>query len=526
MGFKQRSAALIFPLLSGALAVTLGELGVPAPSSSEPAACNDAYRSSILHCSLADFDNGCSAVCMVGVTTTFDGLKLECSPGYVSTLLGSSLSFAGVKLLCPNPLLGKGSVEPKSVGRSAQATSVPGSRTSTSLTKSSSTIQGTATTRSPVISKGPPPNSITTLLPAVTPLANSSSLSLGTSTLVEPGSTVSGITFSATYVTSSFLTRAPNPIPTRESIPAATTSSISPTQSLNSTTALPAGGIGHDGSKKPEKSSAGPIVGGVLGGVATITLLVILTFFFLVRPLRRRQAEEDADYHQKTTPLDSNTLTHQVTPPGGPRWSSSNPYRLSQPPNMITKPYRSNSNRSAVLELVRHDSRMSNRSIHRSNSISDRYDVSPVDRYGNPVFDPYSTSPLFDRYGPYGSSPMDRYGPYGTSPTSISRYDISPVAPLSFMEAEWNHLSGQPGTRPMRQSSASRRPIFNNYPSIIEEERESNVASSVQGSIYELPADGSSSKISVRRSEDNKRAGTPEVPRRSPLRVVNGAAES
>ena len=78
--------------------------------------------------------------------------------------------------------------------------------------------------------------------------------------------------------------------------------------------------------------------------------------------------------------------------------------------------------------------------------------------------------------------------------------------------------------------------MFNNYPSVIEEERESNVTSSVQGSIYELPVEGSSSKISVRRSEDNKRGsarrsedtkrtGTPEVPRRSPLRVVNGSPE-
>jgi hypothetical protein len=151
------------------------------------------------------------------------------------------------------------------------------------------------------------------------------------------------------------------------------------------------------------------------------------------------------------------------------------------------------------------------------------------------MFDPYSSAAPFDRYGPYGSPPMDdRYGPYSTSPMSINRYDTSPVAPISFMEAEWNQLRGQ---QPMRQNSNPRRPMFNNYPSVIEEERESNVTSSVQGSLYELPVEGSSSKVSVRKSEDNKQAsgrksedtkrtGTPEVPRRSPLRVVNGAAES
>lgn len=78
--------------------------------------------------------------------------------------------------------------------------------------------------------------------------------------------------------------------------------------------------------------------------------------------------------------------------------------------------------------------------------------------------------------------------------------------------------------------------MFNHYPSVIEEERESVISG--PGSPYELPVDGSVSKISVRRSEDNmkrasgrrseenKRTGTPEVSRRSPLRVVNGAPEN
>lgn len=90
----------------------------------------------------------------------------------------------------------------------------------------------------------------------------------------------------------------------------------------------------------------------------------------------------------------------------------------------------------------------------------------------------------------------------------------------------------------MRQNSYSKsRPNFINYPSVIEEERESVSAASGQGSIYELGNDGSGSKTSVRRSEDNKRVsmrrsedkmrtGTPDMPRRSPLRVVNGTPEN
>jgi hypothetical protein len=194
---------------------------------------------------------------------------------------------------------------------------------------------------------------------------------------------------------------------------------------------------------------------------------------------------------------------------------------------MVTKPYRSNSNRSAVSELVRRDSRTSNRSLYRSNSNLAAYDIPPIDRYGNSMFDPYSTSPSFDRYGPYGSSTMDdRYGPYMSSPMSDNRYETSPVAPLSFMEAEWNHLSGQPRPRLMRQNSSARGPMFNNYPPMIEEERESNLTSSAQGSIYELPTDGSSSKVNISKLEDNRATTPPEPPKRSPLRVVNGAAES
>lgn len=193
---------------------------------------------------------------------------------------------------------------------------------------------------------------------------------------------------------------------------------------------------------------------------------------------------------------------------------------------MVTKPYRSNSNRSAVSELVRHNSRTNNRSIYRRNSTLSPYDIPPVDRYGNSMFDPYSTSPSFDRYGPYGSPMDDRYGPYLSSPMSDNRYETSPVAPISFMEAEWNHLSGQPRPRLMRQNSSARGPMFNNFPPMIEEERESNLTSSVQGSIYELPADGSSSRVDTSEPEDNRATTPPEPPKRSPLRVVNGAAES
>lgn len=62
-------------------------------------------------------------------------------------------------------------------------------------------------------------------------------------------------------------------------------------------------------------------------------------------------------------------------------------------------------------------------------------------------------------------------------------------------------------------------------------------AASGQGSVYELGNDGNGSKTSVRRSEDIKRVstrrsedkmriGTPDVTRKSPLRVVNGAPEN
>lgn len=91
----------------------------------------------------------------------------------------------------------------------------------------------------------------------------------------------------------------------------------------------------------------------------------------------------------------------------------------------------------------------------------------------------------------------------------------------------------------MRQNSHSKsRANFINYPSVIEEERESVSAASGPGSVYELGNDGNGSKTSVRRSEDNKggasagrsedkmRTGTPDVTRKSPLRVVNGAPEN
>lgn len=560
MGFRQRSAGLILcSLLSGSVALSLDDLGLASPPPSETSACRKLFSSSITSCNLGDFENGCSKSCKAGVTKTFDGLTLECSPRYVSTLLGSNLSSAGVQLLCE-----KSSSHPEKEPAASKTSTSSGQETSSKSSKEApsptteltstdqpvetiSPITSSSTTRnpgnlgSPVISKGPPPD-IATLQPAATTSSESSSSKPPTSTSSEPE-----ITSPSTPLNSSSATQNSTPKPARGSITSTSSSAASSTrssvtastQSANSTTALPAGAIGNEELKKHKKSSTGPIVGGILGGVTLIVLLITLAFYFIIRPQRRRQQEEDEDYNQKTATItNSPTLTSDTIPPKDPIYSAANPYPTQPPamPTLVTKmPYRSNSQRSGVSELVRNDSRLSMRTVNRSNSMSDRYDISPIDRYGNPMWDPYGPP---DRYAPYNTPPMDdRYGLYSTAPTKSHRYDpTGGVAPISFMEAEWNQLRGQQPL-PMRQNSYSKsRPNFINYPSVIEEERESVSAASGPGSVYELGNDGNGSKTSVRRSEDNKgvsmrrsedkiRTGTPDVPRRSPLRVVNGTPD-
>ncbi|KAE9992620.1 hypothetical protein EG327_008363 [Venturia inaequalis] len=495
------------------------------------------------------------------VTKTFDALTLGCSPRYVSTLLGSNLSSAGVKLLCS-----KSSAHPekepaasKPNSSSAQGTSSESEKETPASTPvetispitSSSTTKKPGNPASPVISKGPPPD-LVTLQPAATPATTTTptTTSSESSSSEPPTSTSSesATTTSSSLLTSSSTTQKATPKPAGGPITTTSSSvssstrlpSSSSTQPAKTTTALPAGAISNEEPKKHRKSSTGPIVGGILGGVAFIILLIIFAFFFVIRPQRRRQEEEDEDYNQKTaTTKNATTLTSNTTPPKDPIYSAANPYPNQNPtlPNLVTKtPYRSNSQRSGVSELIRHDSRPSMRSVNRSrsNSMSDRYDVSPIDRYGNPMWDPYGPP---DRYGPYVAPPMDdRYGPYSASPMNTHRYDPTGVSPISYMEAEWNQLRGQ---QPMRQNSHSKsRANFINYPSVIEEERESVSAASGPGSVYELGNDGNGSKTSVRRSEDNKgggsagrsedkmRTGTPDVTRKSPLRVVNGAPEN
>ncbi|TLD20080.1 hypothetical protein E2P81_ATG09150 [Venturia nashicola] len=498
-----------------------------------------------------------------GVTKTFDGLTSECSPRYVSTLLGSNLSSAGVKLLCAksSPLLEKEPATPKSSSSSSQQTSSESAKETSSTTtpvptstdqpaETISPITDSSTTRkpgnpgSPVISKGPPPD-VTTLQPATTttsePTSSQSSTSTPTSTLSEPETSSSSSIVTSSSATQTETPKAAGAITSASSSVASSTRApvITSTQSANSTTALPAGAIGKEEPQKHKKSSTGPIVGGILGGVALIVLFIIFLFYSIIRPKRRRQQEEDEDYNQKAaTTTHITTLTTDATPPKDPIYSAANPYNNQTPtlPTLVTKmPYRSNSQRSGVSELARHDSRLSMRSVNRSNSLTDRYDVSPIDRFGNPMWDPYSPP---DRYGAYVSPPMDdRYGPYSTSTMNTHRYDPTGVAPISFMEAEWNQLRSQ---QPMRQNSYSKsRPNFINYPSVIQEERESVSATSGQSSVYELGNDGNASKTSVRRSEDNNnkgastrrsedklRTGTPDITRKSPLRVVNGAPEN
>ncbi|KAE9980806.1 hypothetical protein BLS_008238 [Venturia inaequalis] len=450
------------------------------------------------------------------VTKTFDALTLGCSPRYVSTLLGSNLSSAGVKLLCS-----KSSAHPekepaasKPNSSSAQGTSSESEKETPASTPvetispitSSSTTKKPGNPASPVISKGPPPDLVTIIILRT---ANFYLFRIRNYHFFKPSHlelyNPKGNSKTRWWPDN-------NHQLIRVVIHALTV----------------------------EKSSTGPIVGGILGGVAFIILLIIFAFFFVIRPQRRRQEEEDEDYNQKTaTTKNATTLTSDTTPPKDPIYSAANPYPNQNPtlPNLVTKtPYRSNSQRSGVSELIRHDSRPSMRSVNRSrsNSMSDRYDVSPIDRYGNPMWDPYGPP---DRYGPYVAPPMDdRYGPYSASPMNTHRYDPTGVSPISYMEAEWNQLRGQ---QPMRQNSHSKsRANFINYPSVIEEERESVSAASGPGSVYELGNDGNGSKTSVRRSEDNKgggsagrsedkmRTGTPDVTRKSPLRVVNGAPEN
>jgi len=76
--------------------------------------------------------------------------------------------------------------------------------------------------------------------------------------------------------------------------------------------------------------------------------------------------------------------------------------------------------------------------------------------------------------------------------------------------------------------------MFNQYPSMIEEERESYVTTSNRNSIYELSADQSPTKVNVKASEENRRAAkenrqasaqpeSPSVPRKSPLKETSSS---